>query len=44
MSDEQDTISNPLPIENIRLVERNVGNDIRPSLVSYFLEIKVGES
>jgi hypothetical protein len=23
---------------------KNVGNDIRPSLVSYFLEIKVGES
>lgn len=37
-SDEQDTISNPLPIESIQLVERMQVMIMGPSLVSCFLE------
>lgn len=35
---EQDTISNPLPIESIQLVERMQVMIMGPSLVSCFLE------
>ena len=38
MSDEQDTISNPLPIESIQLVERMQVMIMGSSLVSCFLE------
>lgn len=37
-SDEQDTISNPLPIESIQLVERMQVMIMGPSLESCFLE------
>lgn len=37
-SDEQDTISNPLPIESIQLVERMQVMIMGSSLVSCFLE------
>lgn len=37
-SDEQDTISNPLPIESIQLVERMQVMIMGPSLVSCFLK------
>ena len=37
-SDEQDTISNPLPIESIQLVERMQVMIMGPSLVSCFFE------
>ena len=41
---EQDTISNPLPIESIQLVERMQVMIMGPSLVSCFLEINSKES
>ena len=41
---EQDTISNPLPIESIQLVERMQVMIMRPSLVSCFLENNSKES
>lgn len=41
---EQDTISNPLPIESIQLVERMQVMIMGPSLVSYFLENNSKES
>ena len=41
---EQDTISNPLPIESIQLVERMQVMIMVPSLVSCFLENNSKES
>ena len=41
---EQDTISNPLPIESIQLVERMQVMIMGPSLVSCFLENNSKES